>query len=90
MTEGLVVEVASLVDNEVRLHIDGKDLAVGELVIVGDKYGVMINKVLHKQMSQPSEEEEEIMEEEEEILESNLEEEEEEDYYDDLGLDDEF
>lgn len=48
MTEGLVVEVASMANNEVRLHIDGKDLAFGELVIVGDKYGVMVKKVAHK------------------------------------------
>lgn len=91
MTEGLVVEVASLVDNEVRLHIDGKDLAFGELVIVGDKYGVMINKVIHKQIpEEPTQEVEEIIEEPEELVETNLEDEEDDYNYDDLGLDDEF
>lgn len=90
MTEGLVVEVASLVENEVRLHIDGKDLAIGELVIVGDKYGVMINKVLHKEMPQgPEYIEEESMEETEEIVESNLDDDD-DISYDDLGLDDDF
>jgi flagellar motor switch protein FliN/FliY len=94
MTEGLVVEVASLVNNEVRLHIDGKDLAKGELVIVGDKYGVMINKVLHKNVPGHEEHEEEIIEEEAVIEEDNLEEVEDDfnydENYDDLGLDDEF
>lgn len=92
MTEGLVIEVASLVNNEVRLHIDGKDLAIGELVIVGDKYGVMINKVLYKQMPEniAESEEEEIIENNEEFEETNLEEEEDDFNYDDLGLDDEF
>lgn len=90
MTEGLVVEVASMVNNEVRLHIDGKDLALGELVIVGDKYGVMINKVLYKKLQQEMEQEE-IIEEDQQLLEDNLEEVEEDDFnYDDLNLDDEF
>lgn len=90
MTEGLVVEVASLVDNEVRLHIDGKDLAIGELVIVGDKYGVMINKVLHKEMPQSSQNiEDEIIDEPDEIVESNLDDDD-DISYDDLGLDDDF
>lgn len=90
MTEGLVVEVASLVNNEVRLHIDGKNLALGELVIVGDKYGVMINKVFHKQIAEEQEHhEEEIIEDNDELIENNLIEED-DDYYDDLGLDDEF
>ncbi|MEW5821230.1 MAG: FliM/FliN family flagellar motor switch protein [Cyanobacteriota bacterium] len=91
MTEGLVVEVASLVDNQVRLHIDGKDLAFGELVIVGDKYGVMINKVFHKEIPrQPHTVEEEVIEEEEEIVETNLEDDDDDYNYDDLGLDDDF
>lgn len=91
MTEGLVVEVASLVDNEIRLHIDGKDLAFGELVIVGDKYGVMINKVIHKQLPEaPQEEPEEIIQDTEDFVETNLEEDDDEYNYDDLGLDDEF
>jgi flagellar motor switch/type III secretory pathway protein FliN len=94
MTEGLVVEVASLVDNEVRLHIDGKDLAIGELVIVGDKYGVMINKVLHKNVPGHEEPEEDIIQEDN-IAENNIEEDDDIDFnyddnYDDLGIEDEF
>jgi flagellar motor switch protein FliN/FliY len=45
MTEGLVVEVGDLVHNRVRVHVEGKTVAYGELVIVGDKFGVRIQQV---------------------------------------------
>lgn len=46
MSEGLVVEVGDLVHNTVRLHVEGNTIALGELVIVGDKFGVMIRQVV--------------------------------------------
>lgn len=45
MSEGLVVEMGDLVNNEICLKVEGKPLAYGELVIVGDKFGVRIKEV---------------------------------------------
>lgn len=49
VTEGLVVDVAPIVNNEIFLHVEGRNIATGELVIVGDKYGVKINKLIHEE-----------------------------------------
>lgn len=43
--DGLVVDLASLYDNNVTLKVEGKPVASGNLVIVNDRYGVKINKV---------------------------------------------
>lgn len=48
ITEGLVVELAPIVQNKMTLHVEGKDVALGELVIIGDKYGVKITKVFEE------------------------------------------
>lgn len=48
ITEGLVVDIASIVENEILLHIDGEKIAKGELVIIGDKYGVKVTKIFHE------------------------------------------
>ncbi|MDX2085418.1 MAG: FliM/FliN family flagellar motor switch protein [Candidatus Melainabacteria bacterium] len=45
MTEGLIVEIGDLARNTVRLHVEGKTLAEGELVIVGDRFGVLISRM---------------------------------------------
>ena len=45
MTEGLVIEMGDLVHNRIALQVEGKTLAWGELLIVGDKYAVRINQV---------------------------------------------
>lgn len=45
MTEGLVIEMGDLIHNGLRLQVEGKTLAWGELIIVGDKFGVRIRKV---------------------------------------------
>lgn len=45
MTEGLVVEMGDLVHNRVCLRVEGKVLAWGELIIVGDKFGVRVCQV---------------------------------------------
>ncbi|MCM1339175.1 MAG: FliM/FliN family flagellar motor switch protein [Muribaculaceae bacterium] len=42
---GLVVDLASLYDNNVTLKVEGKPIASGSLVIVNDRYGVKINNV---------------------------------------------
>ncbi len=49
ITEGLIVDVAPLVDNRLFLQVEGKQIALGELVIIGEKYGVKITKILQGQ-----------------------------------------
>lgn len=44
--EGLVIDLASLYDNNVTLKVEGKPIASGSLVIVNDKYGVKIDNVI--------------------------------------------
>jgi len=48
ITEGLVIDIASIVQNEITLHVDNERIALGELVIIEDKYGVKITKVFHE------------------------------------------
>ena len=48
ITEGLVIDVAPIVQNQISLHVEGKELARGELVVVGDKYGVKITQVFQQ------------------------------------------
>ena len=45
MSEGLVVELGDLTRNRIHLVVEGKSLATGELVIVGDKFGVRVHQV---------------------------------------------
>ena len=44
--DGLVVDLASLYDNNVTLKVEDKSIASGNLVIVNDRYGVKVNKVI--------------------------------------------
>ncbi len=44
--DGLVVDLASLYENNVTLKVEGKPIASGSLVIVNDRYGVKINEVI--------------------------------------------
>ncbi len=46
MSEGLVIEMDDLLHNQVSLSVEGKALALGELIIVGDRFGVRVNRVL--------------------------------------------
>jgi flagellar motor switch/type III secretory pathway protein FliN len=46
ITEGLVIDVASVADNKVFLDVEGRKIATGELVIVGDKYGVKVTGII--------------------------------------------
>jgi flagellar motor switch/type III secretory pathway protein FliN len=55
MSEGLVVEMGDLIHNRICLQVEGKTLAWGDLIIVGDKFGIRINKVeADKEASAPS------------------------------------
>lgn len=45
MSEGLVVELGDIIDNRLCLQVEGRTLAWGELVVVGDKFAVRISQV---------------------------------------------
>ncbi len=53
---GLVIDLASLYDNNVTLKVEGRPVATGSLVIVNDRYGVRINNVIAQQSEEHSEE----------------------------------
>ena len=56
--EGLIVDLCSVYDNNVSLKVGGKTVALGELGIINDRFGVKINKVNDDhQESQPESEE---------------------------------
>ena len=48
ITEGLVIDVAPIAKNHVALQVDGRKIASGELVIIGDRYGVKLTKIIHE------------------------------------------
>lgn len=56
ITEGLVIDVASVANNKIFLDVEGRRIAAGELVIVGDKYGVKITEVLNEEKQAKSSE----------------------------------
>lgn len=43
--EGLIVDLCSVYDNKVSLKVGGKTVALGELIIINDRFGVRIEKV---------------------------------------------
>ena len=45
MTEGVVMELDSVYGNEVVLEVENKNVAKGELVIIGSKYGVKVTEI---------------------------------------------
>lgn len=45
VTQGLVLELGELKSKQIRLHVENKTLAFGELVIVGNQFGVLITDV---------------------------------------------
>ena len=72
ITEGLVVDVASIADNKVFIEVENRRLAVGELVIIGDKYGVRITEICKEAKSREVEKlEVEAIEKQEELSEKS-------------------
>ena len=64
--EGLIVDLCSVYDNKVSLKVGGKAVAIGELVIINDRFGVRIEKVNDEQaavQNVPSTDDENIKEE---------------------------
>lgn len=43
--EGLIVDLCSVYDNKISLKVGGKTVALGELVIINDRFGVKIENV---------------------------------------------
>ena len=45
MSQGLLIEVGDLLHNEIQLVTNSTTIAYGQLVVVGDKFGVLLTKV---------------------------------------------
>ena len=45
MEQGLVLEVGELLDNKVQIEVEGHPIAWGELLVLGDKFGVRIHQI---------------------------------------------
>lgn len=43
--EGLIVDLCSVYDNKISLKVGGKTIALGELVIINDRFGVKIENI---------------------------------------------
>lgn len=56
ITQGQIVDLGSVFDNEISLFVEDKIVAKGELVIINDKYAVKLNKVFSPktQISKPA------------------------------------
>ncbi len=52
--EGLIVDLCSVYDNKISLKVGGKLVALGELVIINDRFGVRIEKVEDSNCTQPT------------------------------------
>ncbi len=46
MEKGLVIEIGDLMDSQIHLEIEGHPVAWGELLVLGDKFGVRIQGVM--------------------------------------------
>ena len=46
ITQGQVVDLGSVFDNEISLYVENKKVAVGELLIVDNRYAVKLNKII--------------------------------------------
>lgn len=69
--EGLIVDLCSVYDNKVSLKVGGKTVALGELVIINDRFGVRIEKVNDSNNSQEEDNNQPIEAEEEHHQEEN-------------------
>ena len=69
ISEGLVLDIGSIYENKVYLKVENKPVAEGELVIINDRYGVKVNKIINddKDVSTTENIEEQVMEEPQEI-----------------------
>ena len=52
ITQGQVVDLGSVFDNEISLFVENKKVAKGELIIINDRYAVRLSEVLSSKNSQ--------------------------------------
>ena len=55
ITQGQVVDLGSVFDNEISLFVEDKKVAKGELIIINDRYAVRLNEVLSSKAPQSEE-----------------------------------
>lgn len=46
ISEGTVVDIGTIYENKIYIKVENKPIALGELIIINDKYAVRINEVL--------------------------------------------
>ena len=47
ITQGQIVDLGSVFDNEISLYVEEKKVAKGELIIINDRYAVRLDEVLN-------------------------------------------
>ena len=47
ITQGQIVDLGSIFDNEISLFVENKKVAKGELIIINDRYAVRLNEILN-------------------------------------------
>ncbi len=52
ITQGQVVDLGSVFDNEISLYVENKKVASGELIIINDRYAVKLSEVLSSSVKQ--------------------------------------
>ena len=45
ISEGLVIDVGSVYNNKIKLRVENQVVAIGELVILNDRYGVRVETI---------------------------------------------
>ncbi|MBQ8634662.1 FliM/FliN family flagellar motor switch protein [bacterium] len=46
ITQGQIVDLGSIFENEISLYVEDRKVAVGDLIIINDRYAVRLNKIL--------------------------------------------
>ena len=54
ITQGQIVDLGSVFDNEISLYVENKKVAKGELLIINDKYAVRLNEVMSSESKKPT------------------------------------
>ncbi|MDD3149696.1 MAG: FliM/FliN family flagellar motor switch protein [Candidatus Gastranaerophilales bacterium] len=65
ISEGLIVDIAPIIRNQVALKVENKAVARGELVIIGDRFAVKLTEVIQEADEDEIEENMELEDEEE-------------------------
>ena len=47
ITQGQIIDLGSMFDNEISLYVEDRKVAKGELIIINDRYAVRLNEVLN-------------------------------------------